>query len=270
MYAFRAAALHNFRWLYLLTLAIALLMAGVSLAGLLFPAAVYPSGDLRQALVSNDVVNLFIGLPILLGSLAGVRRGRLLGLLFWPGALFYVTYNSFAYAVALPPALPFGVHAALVGMSLVAIAGLLASIDPAAVQQRLGGAVPERLSGGVLAAFGLLFFGWRAALVAQALSGAAPLPGPELATAVADLLITPAWVAGGVLLWRRQAPGYVCGVGLLFQASMLFAGLLVFFLLQPLLAGVPFPAEDCAVIFAMGLFCFVPFGLFVRGAAARA
>ncbi len=66
-------------------------------------------------------------------------------------------------------------------------------------------------------------------------------------------------------LWRRRTLGYVAGTGLLFQASMLFVALLVFFILQPFIAGVPFPAEDFVVILAMGLVYFIPFGLFVRG-----
>jgi len=76
-------------------------------------------------------------------------------------------------------------------------------------------------------------------------------------------------VIGGAALWRRRALGYVAGAGLLFQASMLFVALLVFFILQPFVAGVPFPAEDFVVIFVMGLICFVPCGLFVRGVASR-
>jgi hypothetical protein len=72
-----------------------------------------------------------------------------------------------------------------------------------------------------------------------------------------------------VLLWRRQAFGYVIGAGLLFQASMLFIGLLVLFVLQPFLAEVPFRLEDFVVISVMGLICFVPFGLFVRGVLSK-
>ena len=73
------------------------------------------------------------------------------------------------------------------------------------------------------------------------------------------------WIAGGVWLWRRQALGYAAGAGLLFQASMLFIGLLVFFLLQPFLTATAFPMQDFGVIFVMGLVCFVPFALFIRG-----
>jgi hypothetical protein len=46
---------------------------------------------------------------------------------------------------------------------------------------------------------------------------------------------------------------------------MLFIGLLIFFILQPLLNATPFPVKDFVVIFVMGLLCFIPFGLFVRG-----
>jgi hypothetical protein len=38
--------------------------------------------------VANNVGNLVIGLAILLGAMGLARRGRLIGLLFWPGALF--------------------------------------------------------------------------------------------------------------------------------------------------------------------------------------
>ena len=84
------------------SLVVALLAAILSIAGLLFQEAVYPTEELRQSFVANDVVNLLIGLPILLVSMALARRGKLIGLLFWPGALFFVVYNAIAYVFALP------------------------------------------------------------------------------------------------------------------------------------------------------------------------
>jgi hypothetical protein len=46
------------------------LVIAISVVGLLFQATIYPIDELRRAFVSNDVVNVFIGLPILLGSIA--------------------------------------------------------------------------------------------------------------------------------------------------------------------------------------------------------
>jgi hypothetical protein len=69
------------------------------------------------------------------------------------------------------------------------------------------------------------------------------------------------------LLWRKQALGYVAGAGLLFQTSMLFVGLILVLLLQPLLTNAPFALADVLVVLAMGLIAFIPFGLFLRGLA---
>jgi hypothetical protein len=49
---------------------------------------------------------------------------------------------------------------------------------------------------------------------------------------------------------------------------MLFIALIIFLLLQPLLTGVPFAIANVLVIFVMGLICFIPFTLFVRGVMA--
>lgn len=251
--------------LYGYSFIVALLMAGASVAGLLFPARLYPTAELRQSFVANDVINLCIGLPLLLGAMGLARRGKLVGLLFWPGALFYVPYNSLACAVALPLTGLSVLHLALVVFSGYVIVRLIACMDGFAVQQRLSGAVKERLAGGVLVGLGGLFFLRAAGLSATALTTRTPLPAAELGVLAADLLVAPLWVVGGVALWRKRPLGYVSGPGLLFQASMLFVGLLVFFVLQPFVAAVPFPVEDFVVIFGMGFVCFVPLGLFVRG-----
>ncbi|MFZ6029233.1 MAG: hypothetical protein ACOYYS_16090 [Chloroflexota bacterium] len=248
-----------------LSLVVALLFAATSLVGLLLPESIYPTDELRRAFLANDVVNLLIGLPMLLGSLWLVRRDRWLGLLFWPGALFYVAYNAIAYAVAMPLTVSFVANLALALLSVLAIANLLGCVDPHAVASRLGGHVPERLTGGVLAGFGALFFLMAVGEIAAFADGQSSTPWAEVAVRIADLLVTPVWVAGGILLWRKKPLGYAGGLGLLFQASMLFVGLLVFFILQPFVAGVPFPAGDFVVIAVMSLICFLPFGLFVRG-----
>ena len=78
---------------YVLSGIIALLTAAAALVSLLNPETYYPDPDLRQSLQPNDVVNLAIGLPIMLLSMWLTARGRLVGLLFWPGALIYPVYN---------------------------------------------------------------------------------------------------------------------------------------------------------------------------------
>jgi hypothetical protein len=88
---------------------------------------------------------------------------------------------------------------------------------------------------------------------------------PNLGVLVADLVLSTAWILGGVALIRRQPLGYASGLGLLFAGSMLFIGLIFFLLLQPLVTGAAFVLTDVVVVAVMGLVCFVPFGLYARG-----
>jgi hypothetical protein len=256
---------HNLTLLYALSILIAILMAAASILGLVDRAVVYPAEDLLQSFLPTDIVNLLIGLPILLGSMGLARRGRLIGLLLWPGALFYVLYNYIVYVFAMPLSLAFLLHLTLLMLSAYTLIGLIASIDGEAVQQRLTGSVPERVAGGVLAGLGLLFALRVVGVLVSALASQTPVTETERALLISDFVIAPSLVIGGLLLWRRKAFGYVAGLGLLFQASMLFVGLIVVLLVQPFLTAAPFVLTDVVVVLVLGLICFVPFALFVRG-----
>jgi hypothetical protein len=175
-----------------LPMIVALLLAVTSLAGLLFPAAIYQTEELRHAFLANDVVNLLIGLPVLLGSMVSARKGILRGLLFLPGALFFVTYNAIAYTFALTSTwrfLPYLILALLSGLTIYL---LLSRLDIPAIGQKLSGKVAEGLCGGALAGFGVLFF---LRGLAQLVQGT--VSGAEWAVVLADLFTTPFWIIGG-------------------------------------------------------------------------
>ena len=257
--------INNLKPAFAASLVVALLMAAASLAGLVRPVDVYPDEISRQSFFANDILNLAIGLPILLGSLWFARRGSLVGLLFWPGALLFVVYNYLAYLFSASLSLVYPIYLTITTLGIYTIIGLIAGIDSLKVKERLGGAVPERLAGGVIAALGILFVLRAIAVLVGASLNQTPLPETELGVTIADFMLVPAWVVGGVALWRRQRLGYVAGVGLLFQGSMLFIGLIVFLILHPLLSKAPFNLVDIIVVFVMGLICFVPFAMFLRG-----
>jgi hypothetical protein len=244
-------------------------VAIASLAGLLFQSSIYPTDELVESFVPNDVVNFVVGVPILLASMWLARRDRLLGLLFWPGALFYVFYTYLVYVLSMPLNVGFLLNLALIVLSAYTMMGLLASIDGEAVKQQLGGAVSERVGGGVLAGLGALFLLRAGAMLIGGLTSQEPMVVTEAALNVSDFLTAPALIIGGVLLWRREALGYVVGLGLLFHASMAFLGLTLVLILQPFVIGAEFALVDVVVVLIMGMVCFVPFGLFARGAVSR-
>lgn len=259
----------NLRLAFAISFVIAVIMATASVAGLLYRTTIYPTDELVNAFVTNDVVNLVIGLPILLVSMWLTRRGKLTGLLLWPGALFYTFYNYLVYVFSMPLNVGLLLHLTLVMLSAYALIGLLASIDGKAVKDQLSGRVPERVSGGILTGLAGLFFVRVVVTLITALINQTPVTQTELALHFVDFLLTPAWIIGGVLLWRREASGYVTGLGLLFQASMLFIGLIMVFILQPFLTGVEFALFDVIVVFLMGMVTFIPFALFMRGTSSK-
>ena len=250
------------------TLVIAALLVAGSGVGLLFSDQVYPTETLRRMTISNDAINLIVVLPALLVSLMGARSGRLLGLLFWPGALLAVTYNAVAYVFALPLNAAFLLALGQMVLSLYVVVGLIAAVDVVRLERRIRDGVPERVSASVLVVLGAAFLLLALGTMIQGALGLVETPA-ELGVFLADSLIAPAWVVGGVLLWRGRPLGYLAGGALLFQASVLFVGVIGFTLLQPLMTDAPFVLADTLVLIGMGLVCFIPTVLFARGVVDR-
>lgn len=259
----------NFQILTVLSIITAILLGGISIAALLFGSSIYTTTALLEAFLPSDVAILVIGVPMLIASIWLTRRGKLVGLLFWPGALFFVFYNYLIYILVMPLSIAFLLQLSLLMLSIYTLIGLLASINNAVVYQRLEGRVPEKLAGGVLASLGLLFFLRVSWMFIAAMINGIPMGEIELALNITDFLIAPSWVVCGIFLWRKHPFGYVTGLGLLFQASMLFIGLILALLLQPLISSAPIPWIDILVTFVLGLICFIPLGIYIKGVISK-
>ena len=251
------------------SLAIAILMAISSVMALLNPEMVYPNRDLVRAFLANDVANLAVGLPALLFAMWLARRGALAGLLLWPGSLLYVQYNYLVPLLCAPFNQASAIHLALVTISLYTTMALVAAVSESEVKERLAGFVPEKLGGAAMVVLAIVTLARTITLMATHLHNGSPIGATDLALAIADTLMAPAWLIGGILLWKRSSFGYLAAPGLLLEASMLFAGLIVFLIVQQLITGAGTGLAGPLMIGGMGLIVFIPFGLFLRGMARR-
>ncbi len=231
-------------------------------AGLVFTAWRYPTEALRAAFVPNDIVTLIVGVPLLLAVTWAAARDRGLGRLLLPGALLYGVYNAIATAVGLALGIWSLPDLAVLALGVPAAVILVRSESRKPVERRQ---TLMRAIAGILIGLGGLFL----IRALMQLSGATALTAPELGVCVADLVITPLWIIGGVALWQDRPFGVALGIGLFFQANLLFVGLLAVLALQPLVAGQPFVVTDFVVILVMGSVCFVPFGWLVATGAGR-
>lgn len=252
---------------YLISGMIALIMCVASVAGILYGNGIYPSSQVSSN-IGTDALNLIVGLPILLGSMWFARRGSLNGLLIWPGALFYILYVYTFYVLGVPFNVLFLPFIVLVTLSAYTIIGLVAHIDGEAVRQRLSGKVPARVTGGMFILISMLFMIVDVFLIVTTLASHAPVSSTSYASWVTDFTVQlPALLVVGILLWRREALGFVAAPGLLFQGGVLNAGFALVLVIQALFTASPINVPFVALIFVIGAISFILLAFFVRGAS---
>jgi hypothetical protein len=229
------------------------------------------AGVLVPGFLAQDVFNLVVGLPILIGSLWLARRGSLMGLLLWAGALFNIVYTYAHYLIGAPFSGLFLGYAAIVVLSAYATIGLLASFDGDTIRKRLAGAVPPRIVGGIVVALALLTIVQDAGgAVATALAGDAPLDPAARGVWTADLtLAVPAMLVVGGLLWRRAALGYVAAAGLLLSFGLTAVVIAAMIALQPLLTGAAIDGGTVLGLLVFGAVSWAPLLLYARGMTSR-
>ena len=257
--------LTNSQLIWRLTFLIAIWMTLFSSLGFIFADIIYPEPDLAETFLTNDLVNIILGLPMLIYVLISLKRKKLLGLLLLPGALIYVFYNYFAYLVGRPGDMFTIFNLGLVLLSIITLIVLLKSIDHQAIKTKLAGLVPDKASGWILLFIGLAFFLLACFQLINSILTDISLTTGEQATSLADLTVSSLWAGGGILLLLKKPLGYTFGLGLLIAASSLFLGLIVFFLLNPIITGKPLILSDLLTIFFMGFICYTPLFFYWRG-----
>lgn len=274
--------IQDFTLAYRLSLAVAALMVAASAAGIVLGLAGLYGADPALALgateaeaglllpgfLGQDIFDLVVGAPLLLGSMWLARRGSLAGLLLWPGALFYALYWYTLYLVGAPFSVLFLLYVPLVTLSATALIALVSSIEGEAVRRRLASTVPARVIGGILIGLALLALAQDAggALII-ALAEDAPIDPAAREVWIPDLALeVPAMLAGGALLWRRHPLGYVAGAGLLLQYGLTPVGLAASMILASVLTGSPLDIATSAVLLVFGVVCFISLAYFLSGA----
>ena len=103
----------------MLTYILLVLMTILSAASFLLPEVFYPAESQRLTFLTNDLVNLIVGVPLFILVLNLIRKERLIGLILWPGALFYVIYNYLAYFLGMSFSWQSGLFGAMVLLAVL-------------------------------------------------------------------------------------------------------------------------------------------------------
>ena len=250
---------------YILSLIVALLMSFTALGSILYQTTIYPTANLRYIFVATDVGNLLIALPLLLASLWLTYSGKIMGLLCWPGALFYVLYVYVPYLIAVPFNLFFPAYLLLIPLSGSGIIYILANIDSAAIRRQFINQAPVRTAAGILVGLAVLIILRQSILMVTALMNQTTVDIQELAVWIDDFAIAvPLVLISGILLWRREPLGFVTAPALLLAYGFLSIGLVPVMIIQAHSLGTAVNTAGIAVVLVMAAVCLVPLGMFLR------
>jgi hypothetical protein len=149
------------------------------------------------------------------------RAGSVRAYFCWVGCLTFTVYNYAIYAFSIHFGPLFLVWVAILGLSLYAVVGSLATVDISAVKDRFHGREFPLLSWVLIGLAILFMILWLSEIVPDLLAGvgsrsASDWEVPTNPVHVLDLaFFLPAILLSGVLLMRRHPFGYLTSVGAL-------------------------------------------------------
>ena len=220
----------------------------------------YRSDSVAKAVAFRgfDWANLAVCAPLCVLGILLYRRGRLRGQLILAAVFTYLAYNYLIGVMGNAFNGMFLVWTALFSTGAFGAALTLASIDTPSLPERLGARFPRKS----LAVYMLvLAFALLSQYLTQVLAAYATGQPPALLETYTTLelaalelgIMVPLHVVGAVLLWQRQAWGYLIAIPLAFAAAMTFLALSV----GQVLLHLSFARENVAGIVLMIAFALV-------------
>lgn len=214
-------------WLWL-TIPISILLAVATVSELFVEGLLNGTPYFVAQAIGQDVVTLSVALPALVIGAIFVARGSERARLVWLGALTYLVYTYVIYAFQVQFNPLFLAYVALLGCSLYALIGGLATTDFARIKARFMMRTPIRTTSVFLGIIAFLFyFSWLGEVVPALVAGEVPQSvtdngTPTNAVHVLDMAwILPAAALTAIWLWRKRPLGYTLAGLLLTFFSLL-------------------------------------------------
>jgi hypothetical protein len=248
------------RTAYILSVIITILATIASAGGLLLDGLYRDNSFVILAWKGNDLVTLFIVVPILTTALILLRRGSQRAYLIWIGGLDYMLYNYAFYLFAAAFNWFFLIYTALVGLSIFALIFGLTKVNVNALAQRFQAKTPVRWISGymLLSAVGLSIV-----YVVQSISFmiTGQLPSvvsrtghPTSIIFALDLtLLIPFMILGAIWLLQRKPWGYILA-GILTVKGPAYTLVLTVSSLWAASMGIPGVLTEVPIWFGLTLF----------------
>lgn len=214
-------------------------------AGGLFIGDLYRDNSLiKAAWYGNDLVTLFIVVPLMVASLLLTIRGSQRAQLIWMGTLWYMVYNYIFYLYAAAFNKFFLLYVVLFTLSTYALIFALMNSEPQKISQKFNLRTPVKwISGYMLFFASLLGVLWIVTSLSFIITGQVPQDivktgHPTGVVYATDLsLLIPALVLSAILLWKRQPWGYVLSAVVMIKSINYSLVLIIMSLVSHIKAG---------------------------------
>jgi hypothetical protein len=254
--------------LWMCLAAAAALLAVVGSAVGLSPAAnIYgqETADLADQATAQDLTNLLLVAPLVLVLGWRAHRGHLAAYLGWLGCVAFTVYNYAIYAFSIHFGPLFLVWIGVLGLSIFALLGSLATVDTGAIKACFAGR-PLRWPGWYLIVVAALFtLLWLSQILPDLLAqrpsrSASEWNVPTSPVHVLDLaFFLPAAATTGVLVLRRHRWGYATVAGQLTWVALTCLPIMV----TPLVADARGHQPGWAVVVPIGVMLLGALGMLV-------
>lgn len=252
-----------------------ILASAQSLGGLLLEDPYRDNGLVTAGWFGNDLVTLFVTVPVLAVSQVAARRGSLPARLVWLGALDYMLYNYAFYLFGAAFNAFFLAYASIFALAILALVFGLVETEVGALAQRTQPSPADRW----IAAFMLLIAaGLTTVYLAQSLSFIATGNLPQIVirsghpTSVVfglDLsLVVPYFTLGALWLWQRRPWGYLVATVMNVKGALYMLALSAT-TSSAFLAGFLGDLAELAIWLPIGAGCLLASTLLLRGLATE-
>jgi hypothetical protein len=205
------------RCVTILTVLLAVSLAAVSICGAFVPGTYSrDAASLAAQGIGQDLVNLFLVVPLLAGSLAFIRRGSRAALLIYAGTVFYILYSFVIYALGVHFNRLFLAYCLTLGLSFYAFILIMIEMAKMDVENWYGPGLPVRLTGFYLVVVSALFYLlWLKDVLPAVINNTVPRSVSDYQLLVnpvhvMDMAIAlPGLVIAALLLMRRRRLGYI-------------------------------------------------------------
>ena len=208
---------NNLKSITILSLMLALSLAVVSWFGIFDPATYQrDAASMAAQGVGQDIVNLFVVLPVLMISLMYLRRENRIALFVFGGAIFYLLYSFIIYSLGVHFNKLFLLYCLTLGLSVYTFIIFIYAFSKIEIGQWFRDTLPIRSTAVYLIIIAVLFYLlWLKDVLPAVLTGTIPqtvsdyklLVNPvhviDISFALPGLIIT------AVLLIRKHKLGYI-------------------------------------------------------------